>query len=160
MGTRGPIPTPDNVRELRGMKAYKHAGTPEGERTKRLVLEPTAPAPPKGLSRGASAEWRRVVPEMERAGVLNKVDRGVLAAYCTAWAHMIEAEEILKADGILTDGRDGGKVRHPAWMVYREANRTMIAAARECYLTPTSRLRIPVTPGTRSDDGDGDDLFD
>lgn len=163
MGTRGPIPAPDNVRQLKGMKPYVHAddvGKDPEDKGRRLILEPTAPAAPKGLSRRASSEWRRVVPELERAGVLNKVDRGILAAYCTAWGHMAEAEEILKADGIIISGRDGGSVRHPAWLVYKEALGKMIAAARECYLTPTSRLRIPVAPGTRSDDGTGDDLFD
>lgn len=158
MGERGPIPAPDNVRAIRGMKPHRDHQT--GERTRRVVLPPVAPAPPKKFSRLAAAEWRRVVPELERAGVLNKIDRGVLVAYCTAWAHMTEAEELLNAEGILTSGRDGGKVRHPAWLVYKEAAAKMIAAARECYLTPTSRLRIPVPQGVPAGEDTDDDPFD
>ncbi len=158
MGERGPIPAPDNVRAIRGMKPLKDSAT--GEKARRLVLPPVAPAPPKGLSRAASAEWRRVVPELERAGVLNKIDRGILVAYVTAWAHMHDAEEILKEEGLLVAGRDGNRVRNPAWLVYKEAASKMIAAARECYLTPTSRLRIPVPQGVAADDGTADDLFD
>ena len=148
---------PDNVRRLRGSKPLKDAAT--GEKVKRLVLPPKAPSAPAGLTRLASAEWRRVVPELERAGVLAEIDRGVLVAYVTAWGHMQEAEAILKREGLIRETKDG-LARHPAWMVYREANRTMIAAARELYLTPTARLRIPVPRGAKDADPDGDDLFD
>ena len=40
------------------------------------------------------------------------------------------------------------------------AAESMLAAAREIYLTPTARLRIPVPHGAKVDDGSGDDLFD
>lgn len=159
MGKRGVIPFPDKDRERRGMKPLRDPET--GERVRRLVLPPVAPAAPKGLTRAASAEWRRIVPELERAGVLSTIDRGILVAYCTAWGHMMEAEELLKAEGV-THVRENDKVRakHPAWQIYREANRTLVAAARELYLTPTSRLRIPLPAGAEVADPDGDDVFD
>lgn len=151
---------PDNVRQLRGLPSLKDQA---GRKVKRLVLAPKAPAPPKGLSAAAAAEWRRVVPELDRAGVLATIDRGVLTAYCTAWAHMQEAEKSLAETGVVHLNREKVPVKSPAWQVYREAARTMILAARECYLTPTARLRIPVPQGL-TDDGDdassGDDLFD
>lgn len=148
---------PDNVRKIRGTKPLRDPET--GEKARRLVLPPVAPKPPEGLSRKASAEWRRIVPHLTTAGVIAEIDRGILTAYVTAWAHMQDAEEILKKEGLIRNTKDGA-ARHPAWMVYREANRTMIAAARELYLTPTSRLRIPVPRGAAADDGSGDDLFD
>lgn len=154
MGRRGPVPAPDNVRALRGSKPLRN---PDGSRARRLVLPPKAPAMPK-LSTAAAAEWRRVVRELERAGVLAEVDRGVLVAYCTAWAHMMEAEAILREETVVTKGRDGGPVGHPAWRVYREANRTMLAAAAQLYITPVSRLRLPIGPGAVAiNQGDGDD---
>lgn len=148
---------PDNVRALRGMKPLR---APDGTKAKRIVLPPKAPAPPKGLPAAASAEWRRVVPELERAGVLSTIDRGVLVAYCLAWSHMMEAEEELKKGGLIRSGREGTVVKSPAWQVWREANRTMILAARECYLTPTARLRIPVPRGATEGTEDEGDLFD
>lgn len=159
MGERGPTPLPDNVRQLKGTKPLKDSS---GRKVKRLVLAPKAPAPPKGLSAAAAAEWRRVVPELERAGVLSTIDRGVLTAYVTAWAHLVEAENELREHGIVHKNREGVIVKSPAWQVWREANRTMILAARECYLTPTARLRIPVPQGLTHDDDqdDADDLFD
>lgn len=157
MGQRGPVPQPDNVRTLRGMKALK---APDGSKAKRLVLAPKAPAQP-ALSAAAGAEWRRVVKELERAGVLAEVDRGILTAYCTAWSHMMEAEAKLRKEGVTILNREKVPVKNPAWQVYREANRTMIAAATQLYLTPTSRLRIPLAPGSAGvTDDDDDDAFD
>lgn len=132
---------------------------PDGTKAKRLILAPKAPAAP-ALSAGARAEWRRVTKELERAGVLAEVDRGVLTAYVTAWAHMMEAEAILRRDKVVVVGKDKQNVKHPAWQIYREANRTMLAAAVQLYITPVSRLRIPIAPGAQSDDGSDDDLFD
>lgn len=144
------------------MKPYEQTqpATETGDRVRRLVLPPKAPSPPKGLNAKAAAEWRRVVPALETAGVLSSIDRGVLTAYVTAWAHMQEAEEILKAEGLVRTNSKNEIARHPAWLVYKEASSRMIAAARECYLTPTARLRIPVPRGATEDDGSGDDLFD
>lgn len=158
MGTRGPVPAPDNVRVLKGMKPLKDSA---GRRVRRVVLAPKAPAMPKGLGRLAAEEWRRVVKELARAGVLSEVDRGVMTAYVTAWQHMMEAEALLRKEGVTQQSREKVKVRNPAWQVYREANRTMLAAAGQLFITPVARLRIPVAPGSVGigDDGD-DDAFD
>lgn len=156
MGQRGPTPAPDNVRLIRGMKPLRNK---EGHRVRRLVLAPKAPAPPGGLSRAAGAEWRRVTKELARAGVLAEVDRGILTAYVTSWSHMMEAEALLKSEGVTRPGREGTVVKNPAWQIYREALRTMQMAASQLYLTPVSRLRIPIAPGLPDDD-DSDDTFD
>lgn len=158
MGERGPVPAPDNVRELRGMKPLRDKA---GRRAARIVLAPKAPAMPVGLGRAAAAEWRRVTKELARTGVLAEVDRGVLTAYVTAWQHMMEAEAILRKNGVTTLSREKIPVKNPAWQVYREANRTMLAAAVQLYITPVSRLRIPVAPGSAGiGDDDDDDAFD
>ena len=161
MGARGPVPEPDNVRALRGMKPLR---TPDGQRAKRVVLPPKAPAKPAGLSRAAGAEWTRVTKALERAGVLAEVDRGILVAYCTAWGHMMEAEAILRRDGVVIVQKrsDRGTVRHPAWQIYREANRVMVHAATQLFATPVARLRFPVAPGSAAIGGDdgADDAWD
>lgn len=136
----------------------------DGKPVRRVVLAPKAPGMPSGLGAVAAAEWRRVVKELERAGVLAEVDRGVLTAYVTAWQHMMEAEAKLRKDGIVVTakGSTGSPVvKHPAWQIYREANRTMLQAAQQLYITPVSRLRIPIAQGAAGiGDADGDDAFD
>ena len=49
---------------------------------------PVNPTQPDWLLREAKAEWRRVVPELERMGLLTTVDRAALATYCQAWARL------------------------------------------------------------------------
>ncbi|CAN5439885.1 phage terminase small subunit P27 family [soil metagenome] len=161
MARYGPIPLPDNVRRLKGMRPLKGS---DGKPARRVVLAPKAPGMPSGLGVLAAAEWRRVVRELERAGVLAEVDRGVLTAYCTAWQHMMEAEALLRRDKVVVEalGNSGAAmVKNPAWQIYREANRTMLIAAQQLYITPVSRLRIPIAPGAAGiGDADGDDAFD
>ncbi len=149
MGQRGPVPAPDNVRALRGMEPLK---APDGAPAKRLVLAPKAPKPPADLlDQLARAEWNRVVPELNRAGVLSEVDRGVLVSYCMNWSIMVRAwREIRK--GLSAPDQNGGERKSPLWQVYREAQSLMLSAANMLYLTPTARLRIPVPRGAMTED--------
>lgn len=157
MGLRGPVPAPDNVRQLRGAKPLRR----DGVKVRRLVLAPKIPAVPGKLSRAAAGEWRRVTRELGHAGVLTEVDRGVLVAYCTAWARMKEADELLNAEGLYQLSREKVRTRHPAWQVYREAQKAMLLAAAQLYLTPVARLRIPIAPGAAGiEDDDDADTFD
>lgn len=161
MGERGPVPQPDNVRALRGMKPLK---TKDGKRAERIVLPPKAPAMPT-LSKAAAAEWRRVTRELARAGVLAEVDRGILSAYCQAWAHMMEAEAILNREGLVVDSKRGdeGKVKNPAWQIWREANAKLTETATQLFITPVARLRFPVAVGSAAiggGDGDGSSSWD
>jgi len=162
MGSRGPAAEPDNVRRLKGLPPLKDGA---GQKVKRLVLPPKAPAPPAGMGPAGMAEWRRVVPELERAGVLAVVDRGVLVAYCTAWGHMMDAQKLLAKEGAVIKSKradTNGPVKHPAWQIYREANRTMLMAAAQLFITPVARLRFPVAAGAAPIGGgrDGGDDFD
>src|SRR5258706_8892481 len=104
---------PDNVRVLRGNPG-KHPAP------KRVRMAPAAPAPPTTLTREAAAEWKRIVPELNKHGLLAAVDRAVLTAYCEAWAKLQLAEKEIRR-GIVLKGRDGGSVKNPAWQPWREA---------------------------------------
>ena len=163
MGRRGPVPQPDNVRDLRGMRPLK---TPDGKKAERIILPPKAPAMPAGLSQAAAAEWRRVSKELARAGVLAEVDRGILTAYCLAWSHMMEAEALLKKNGIVVKSKRGdeGDVKNPAWQIWREANGKVTECATQLFITPVARLRFPVAPGSaaleRGGDGDSGGAWD
>jgi P27 family predicted phage terminase small subunit len=151
MGTRGPIGQPDNVRELRGNPGGRPA-------PQRVTASPSVPDIPEWLDAEAVAEWDRVVPELNRLGVLSAVDRATLATYCAAWSRWKAAEMLLQADDLVAERRAGnGPAKHPAWQVWREAATTVAALAKELFLTPSSRLRS-VKPG--DDDGPEDDILD
>ena len=151
MGTRGPIAQPDNVRALRGNPGGRPA-------PKRLSTKPGTPSVPAWLDTEAKAEWRRVVPELDRLGVLAKVDRAALATYCAAWSKFVQAEKLLQSDDLVAERRAGnGPAKNPAWQIWREAATTVAALAKELFLTPSARLRS-VKP--EADDEQEDDILD
>lgn len=157
MGKRGPHAMPDNVRALRGTH-------PERSETRREVktvkLAPTAPNPPTGLDREAAAEWRRIVPALDEKGLLSKVDRGVLTAYCRAWSHSCAAQkELEESDLVLPGTEDYGPRKHPAWQIWREATTLAMALQKELLLTPSARLRATMPEAADAKD-DGADILD
>ncbi len=72
MGERGPLPNPRAVRR-----------NPRRSTGRVTVAHPSKP---RSLTGEAAAEWSRVVPELERSGILSTVDRALLVRYCTARA--------------------------------------------------------------------------
>ena len=78
MGRRGPLPKPTAIRELEG-DAGKQLHKRRHEPKPRPV---TGVQPPRWLGVIARTEWRRIVPELERLGLLTVIDLGTLEIYC------------------------------------------------------------------------------
>ena len=88
MGDRGPKPAPSNVHLLKGNPSKKPLAQLLGE-FKPDVEIPDCPA---HLRPEARKEWKRITPELERYGLISKIDRAALALYCQAWAWMVYHE--------------------------------------------------------------------
>lgn len=121
-----------------------------------LACERGVPGMPEWLSREAKAEWRRIAPELDRVGVLCKVDRAALAAYCQAFAEMADAIRILEKEGRIIDQAVFNKVGdvtgyikkiHPAHKLYKEGTARVKQFLGEFGLTPSSRVRLKAGPG-------------
>jgi P27 family predicted phage terminase small subunit len=110
--------------------------------------------PPVWLSKDAKAEWKRVLPLLIERQILTAGDLGAFASYCTAYGTMIEAQRILRKEGLTYLGTSGPK-RHPATGILGDAQTALRQAAAELGLTPVSRSR----PTIRDDDGE-DPLLD
>ncbi len=121
---------------------------PVGDKTILIARPPM----PRELTGEARAEWRRIVPELERAGMLARVDRGMLLRYCAAWADWCELRELLGRSGKVIRGQKGNLVRNPLWLLLQDAERTLTELARQLGLTPASRLRAGIVH-ERPDDG-------
>jgi P27 family predicted phage terminase small subunit len=113
------------------------------------------PGCPTWLKPEAKAEWRRVVPELHRLGLLARIDRAALTAYCCCWFTYVAAMRELRASSPTIETKQG-PVRHPAWQVAREAQREMRAWCAEFGLTPSSRSRMVLPEGLGTDDPDLD----
>lgn len=140
MGIRGPLPRP-------------HAGKRAGRGSK---IESGLPERPPDLAADAALEWDRIVPILDRAGILSMVDRAALVAYCRAFGRHEQASRDVDARGLLIEEvqTSRGEVVGSRW----RANPSIAIAERQAKiiasflrgfgLTPADRLRLGETNET------------
>jgi P27 family predicted phage terminase small subunit len=104
------------------------------------------PACPKCLSKEAKAKWRKLVPELDRLGLLTVVDGDALASYCQAWAEFQQATETLEREGRYTQNAAGTTTSHPAVLQQRTAWRALKDIGAQFGLNPAARGRLDVEP--------------
>lgn len=141
----GPAPEPAVIKELKGNP---------GKRPIKEEPNPTkgAPKPPDDLKGEAYAEWVRIVPELDKIGLLSVVDRAYLVAYCESWAAFNESRESLHEYGPIIPGRDGGMVRNPAAVVMKDALDMMLKYGSKFGLSPADRARLGRVPDKTDED--------
>ncbi len=156
MGKSGPLPARDKVRHLKAVARVSKSGS-SGSSVQGSVVG-VAPACPSWLDREGKAEWKRVVPELDRLGLLSKLDRAVLAAYCDVWSKFVGLRKVLKDDGLIGVGHRGRPVKHPGWQMYRDSLSLCLKLWTQLALTPNARLRMEIPE--QSQVGSGADLLD
>lgn len=117
---------------------------------------PGRPDRPKELSAEAAAEWDRIAEQLESAGLLSRIDRAALAAYCVCWQELMSATTTLEQEGryirvpIQTARGDtvGERVApHPAVKVQADALSRLRGFLQELGLSPSARARIGTGAG-------------
>ena len=111
-----------------------------------------APQAPTWLSDEAAAEWRRVVPGLQRLQLLKEEDRAVLAVYCETWATFAAATRTVQREGLTIDAKQG-TLAHPAVAIAGNAGRELRAFAGQFGLSPAAEVAL----GRLPDDGGEDD---
>lgn len=127
------MPNPQALRVLR-------ADTRSAGPTPQPVRE--MPPTPSWLDTEARAEWKRVSGELYGLGLLTRIDRGVLARYCHAWALWVDAGKRLVAEGLLAKGQKGEDRKHPLVMAYRDLDSICTSLSKELGLSPAARRRM------------------
>jgi len=89
---KGRPPKPTKLKILHGEKNKDRINREEPQ--PRLGI----PSCPSHLNTPARAEWKRIVPELDRCGLLTHADRSVLAAYCQAYGEWVEVARMIKKD--------------------------------------------------------------
>ncbi len=135
----GPAPTPTPIRKLEGNPSKRPLKRDEPKPT------PNAPTRPEWLMEEAKHEWSRVVPELERMGLLTIVDRAALATYCQAWARYVEAEANLTKYGAVLKAKASDYVQVSPYSTISKQNAHIIRVfCAEFGLTPSARGRMSV----------------
>lgn len=107
--------------------------------------------PPVWLSRDAKGEWKRVLPLLIERRILTDADLATFASYCTAVGQMIEAQRIVRKEGMTFVGASGPK-KHPAVSIMHDAQTQARQLAAELGLTPVSRSRPAIRDDANEDD--------
>ncbi len=144
MGRRGPPPKPTALRLLEGNASKRPLNRREPN------PEPGRPVCPSWLLPEAKAEWRRIVPALERMGVLARVDRPALEGYCQAYARWRDAELQLTKYGWMIQTPSGYVQQGPFVSIVQRQILIMKQFLAELGLTPSARSRIvtPTAPAT------------
>jgi P27 family predicted phage terminase small subunit len=92
--------------------------------------------------------WDRYAAQLRGMGLLHAADADALTCLVLAVVQRDDAARILAAEGLLTQGRRSGWVRHPATLIMRQANADILRFSREFGLTPAGResLHSPLPP--------------
>lgn len=132
----GPRPTPTALKLIRGNPGKRPINKDE---PKPKVQTPTCPA---HLSKAGRTEWRRIAPLLTNIGIMTKVDRAALAAYCQSYARWVEAEKKVAERGEVVKTTNDNIVINPYLSVANKAMDNMRKFLVEFGMTPSSRSRI------------------
>src|SRR5262245_27242579 len=69
--------------------------------------EPIRLEPPHRVIKEARKEWYRIVPMLDKMGVLGNVGTAALVVYCNTWARYMEVENLIRKGGMITSSEKG-----------------------------------------------------
>lgn len=141
---RGPKPLPDNVHLINGNPSKKRLAILDSGA--RVPVE--IPDCPAHLSPEAKKEWKRISVELEKLGLIAKIDRAALAIYCQAFGRWVYAEKKLKelGDEGLTYTMASGYQQIGVWVqISNRAVEIIHKFLSEFGMTPSARSRVNVT---------------
>jgi P27 family predicted phage terminase small subunit len=148
-------PKPSALKALQGNPGKRPINSSEPKPT-------GVPTCPDHLSKAAKKEWKRISKELIACGLLTRVDRAGLAAYCAVHARWAESEEQIQKYGLMVkDPSDtGGKraIPNPFLAIADKALDTMRKYIIEFGLTPASRSRLQLTAAPEAPASEWDDF--
>jgi P27 family predicted phage terminase small subunit len=105
--------------------------------------QPIKLEPPHHVIKEARKEWYRIVPMLDRMGVLGNVDTAALVVYCNTWARYMEVEHLIRKGGMITSSEKGvGIYLSPYIRISNECVRIMYRLLTAFGATPSFRSRI------------------
>ena len=110
------------------------------------------PDPPEMMKGAALDEWNRVTPLLADVGLIAKLDRAIISAYCMAWARWIDCERMLETTGLIVKAPNG----YPMYSPYLSASNKALDQVRQLSeqigLSGSSRSRIKTNdPASETD---------
>lgn len=143
---KGRKPTPTAIKKLNGNPGKRKLNDAE---PKPKGGKPSCPPHVQGEAR---KEWNRISKDLHAAGLLTKIDKAALAAYCTHWGRWVDAEEQLRKHGPIVKSPSGYPIQNPYLAIANKAMQAMAKLLVEFGMTPSSRSRIAVDKADAADE--------
>jgi P27 family predicted phage terminase small subunit len=152
---RGRKPKPTHLKLVEGTLSHRRKMTGEPR------PDCSIPTCPHHLSPSAKAEWKRLAGELAKLGILTRLDRAALAAYCQAYGRWVEAEQKVKETPALLKMPSGYVQQNPWLTIATKQLELMHKFLNEFGLSPVARSRVDIRstvfrpkPWEFEDDGD------
>jgi P27 family predicted phage terminase small subunit len=97
---------------------------------------------PAHLSKDAKKWWSEVAPVLAEAGILERVDRYILACAASAYGDIMAMDRVLASEGPFTTGSMGQVVEGPWVKIRRDAMATFERFSNHLALSPVARARL------------------
>ncbi len=166
---RGRPPKPVELQLIEGRRvSKKKQSSPKPKKQ--------TPICPSWLCDKAKSEWKYIVPELDRLGLLTKIDRAALVSYCESYAQYRTAMEWIHKNGthyplwerdqktkaIVRDGEGKPILRYmqqvPQVSIANKAFQNIKACSSMFGLSPSDRGRMSV-PGAEDKEDSMEQMF-
>ena len=109
----------------------------------------------------AQREWRKIVPELKRLGLLTNIDTTALAMYCEAVSEYVTAVQEIREQGATIQYTNAkghtNTIENPAIQVKKKNYQVIKDMLKEFGLTPSARASLAIN--IKEDDQESDDEF-
>ena len=106
---------------------------------------------PKHLGPIAAEEWARIRELF--TNIFTEADRAALSAYCVCYGRWVEAEDHVRATGMMVKSPSGYPMQNPWLSIANKAFQQMNKMMSEFGMTPSSRSRVKTLPEPRKAKG-------
>jgi P27 family predicted phage terminase small subunit len=147
MGQRGPQPEPTALKLVKGNSGHRPIRALLDEFMPEVEIPDAAP----WMWAEAKLEWDRITPELEKYGLVSKLDRGSLIQLCQEWAKYCWAEQKIieknKADplgeaGMISTSPSGYRMPSAEVQQSRSSLEIYGKLCAQFGLTPSGRTRV------------------
>lgn len=135
-GRRGRPPKPTQLKILEGNPGKRKLN--EHEPKPKIKI----PQCPDFLSDEAKQEWQRITPLLLKLKLITEIDRTALAMYCQTYGRWRQAEEKIKADGLMKNSPNGYPIQNPYIAISNKAIDKMRGLLSEFGMSPATRSRV------------------
>jgi len=133
-------PKPTVLKVLEGNRGHRplNKNEPKPKKSKSSL--------PSWVNDEAKKEWNRLIPELERLGLLTTLDQASLIACCQCWGRFVEAEKYLKNNDTVFITENGYMQQVPQVGMAQKYLKLYLSFMAEFGLSPSSRTRINLSP--------------